>query len=235
MNDWEIWDQDSCSVHIIRYIIGQDSGYNSAPRNQETRYIVKRHNINKFQTKLARLATASVFPTHKQEDTGDLDSTMAKRATSGCDVEKTIDEFYEDLTAACNESFRTQLTLNKATTNRSVPWWTDELTIMRRVNVLRRYQRTTNNEELRTQRKAQYLEGKARYASTIKYEKFSSWKAFCNLTPGNNPWNEVYKLVAGKRKTKTLIFTEETRRNSNEGHSRHATAHARTLHTRRRH
>jgi len=81
----------------------------------------------------------------------------------------------------------------------------------KRVNDLRqRYQRTTNNEELRTQHKAQYLEGKARYASTINYEKFSSWKAFCNLTPANNPWNEVYKLVAGKRKTKTLIYTEGT-------------------------
>jgi hypothetical protein len=78
----------------------------------------------------------------------------------------------------------------------------------KRVNALRRrYRRTTNNEELRTQRKAQYLEGKARYASTIKNKKFSSWKAFCNLTPGNNPWSEVYKLVAGKRKTKTHLST----------------------------
>jgi len=32
----------------------------------------------------------------------------------------------------------------------------------------RRCQRTTNNEDLRHQRKTQYLEGKARYASTIK-------------------------------------------------------------------
>jgi hypothetical protein len=53
MNEWEIWDQDSCSDYIIRYTIGQDSGYNSAPRTQEPRYIVQRHNINKFQTKLA--------------------------------------------------------------------------------------------------------------------------------------------------------------------------------------
>jgi len=78
----------------------------------------------------------------------------------------------------------------------------------KRLNALRRrYQRTTNNENLRTHRKAQYLEGKAMYASTMKIEKFSSWKAFCNLTPANNPWNKVYKLVAGKKKLKTHLTT----------------------------
>jgi len=69
---------------------------------------------------------------HKQEDTGDLDSTLAKLVTPQSDIEKTIDELYEDLTTACNESFRTQLAPKKATMNRSVPWCTDELTIMRK-------------------------------------------------------------------------------------------------------
>jgi hypothetical protein len=32
-------------------------------------------------------------------------------------------------------------------------------------------QRTRNNEDLRQQRKAQYIEGKGRYASTIEIEK----------------------------------------------------------------
>jgi len=62
---------------------------------------------------------------------------------------------------------------------------------------------TTNNEDLRHQRKAQYLEGKARYASTIKKKKLSSWKAYCNLTPATNPCEEVYKLAAGKKKNNT--------------------------------
>jgi len=38
VNEWEIWDQDSCSDHnIIRYTIGQGRGDNSAPRTQEPR------------------------------------------------------------------------------------------------------------------------------------------------------------------------------------------------------
>jgi hypothetical protein len=84
----------------------------------------------------------------------------------------------------------------------SVSWWTEELTIMRkRVNALRRkYQRTGNNEELREQCKTQYLEGKARYAAKIKKENISSWKEYCNMTSSTNPWKEVHKLGAGKRK-----------------------------------
>jgi len=37
----------------------------------------------------------------------------------------------------------------------------------------RRYQRTRNNDELRKQRKASYIEGKARYEATIKKEKIN--------------------------------------------------------------
>jgi hypothetical protein len=86
------------------------------------------------------------------------------------DIEKLIEEFHEVLKLACSKSFRTQQASKKAMSNKSVSWWTEELTIMRkRLNAQRRrYQRTINNEELREQRKTQYLEGKARYAETIK-------------------------------------------------------------------
>ena len=29
--------------------------------------------------------------------------------------------------------------------------------------------------------------------------KISSWKEYCTLTSSANPWNEVYKIAAGKR------------------------------------
>jgi hypothetical protein len=62
---------------------------------------------------------------------------------------------------------------------------------------------TRNNGDLREQRRSQYLEGKARYAATIKKEKITSWKEYCNMTSYIDPWNEVYKLAAGKRKNNT--------------------------------
>jgi len=109
------------------------------------------------------------------------------------DIEKLIEGFNEVLKLACSTSFRTQWASKRAMSNKSVPWWTEELTIMRkRLNAIRcRYQRMRNNEDLRQQRKTQYLEGKARWAAAIKKEKIGSWKEYCNMTLSTNPWNEV--------------------------------------------
>jgi len=75
-----------------------------------------------------------------------------------------------------------------------------------RTNALRRrHQRMRNNDDLRERRKLQYLEGKAQYAATIKREKIRSWKEYCNITTAANPWNEVYKLAAGKRRHHSLF------------------------------
>ena len=166
--------------------------------------------------------TARASKTHTQIDTGDLNNTLAKTVMSRDDIEKPVDEFYEDLTTTWYESFRTQPAQKTPMTNMSVPWWNEELTTMRkRLNALRRrYQTTTNNEDLRAQRKAQYLEGKAWYTSTIKNEKFRSWKEFCNITLGNNPWNEVYKIAASQEENKSKPnYSGKNRRLTHEGHS----------------
>jgi hypothetical protein len=62
---------------------------------------------------------------------------------------------------------------NKKAKARTVPWWTDSLTIMRtRTNALRRlYQRTKNNNDLRESRRNQYTKAKSEYQSAIKKGK----------------------------------------------------------------
>jgi hypothetical protein len=74
------------------------------------------------------------------------------------------------LKLAYSKSFRTHRASKRATSNKSVHWWTEELTLMRKkLNApRRRCQRTRNNEDLRQQYKTQYLEGKARFTATIK-------------------------------------------------------------------
>ena len=87
-------------------------------------------------------------------------------------------------------------------TQKSVPWWTEELTVKRKkLNSLRRlYQRTKNNQQLRERRKSRYYEEKTTYQATIKREKLKSWKEYCNLTPCADPWNSVYRLASNKTK-----------------------------------
>jgi len=52
---------------------------------------------------------------------------------------------------------------------------------------------------LREQRKEQYLTTNAEYAATIRKERISSWKEYCTMTSATNPWNELYKIAAGRR------------------------------------
>ena len=102
--------------------------------------------------------------------------------------------------AACDKSFG-QRAMKKITSNKSVSWWTEELAeIRKRTNALRRrYHRSRKHEGLREQRTTINLTEKAR----IKWEKIPSKKEYCNLKSSSNPWNEVYKLTAWKRRNNT--------------------------------
>jgi hypothetical protein len=58
---------------------------------------------------------------------------------------------------------------------------------------------------LRANQKNQYIEEKERYQAAIRKAKTNSWKQHCTIAIPNNPWNEVYKLAAGRiRETITL-------------------------------
>ena len=126
---------------------------------------------------------------------------LCARIPQEADIEKSVEEFHVILKTACNKTYKTHRKSKKTTTHKSVPWWTEELTTLRkRTNALRRrHQRTQNNDELRERRRIQYLQGRAQYAAT------RSWKEFCNFTTAANPWNEVYKIAAGKRRHYSLI------------------------------
>jgi hypothetical protein len=97
----------------------------------------------------------------------------------------------------------------QTTKHNSVPWWTEELTLMRkRTNALRRrFQRTTNNEVLMERRKNQYHKEKSKYKATITREQTKSWKEFCTLTSDTNPWSAVYKLASNKTKRSQSLST----------------------------
>ena len=141
-----------------------------------------------------------------QGDSWNLDRVLALQAEEAKDIERAINLFQEALILSCNKSFKKW---NATTNHTSVPWWTEELTLMRkRLNALRRrYQRTRNNNDLRERRKNQYHDGKLQYQAAIKREKFKSWKEFCNLTSATNPWNAVYKLASNKAKSSQSLTT----------------------------
>jgi hypothetical protein len=199
VTQWKISDQESSSDHnIIKYIIGQDDTSRENITQNEVRYLTKKENHPIFRNNLTQLAKEMLCKLHNAETTEDLDTMLSIKIAEAPDIEKFIEEFHGIIIKACDKAYKTQYTSRKKTTHNSVPWWTDELTTIRkRTNALRRrYQRTKNNEELRERRKNLYLNSKAQYAATIQREKIKSWKNYCNITTAANPWNEIYKLAA---------------------------------------
>jgi len=83
-------------------------------------------------------------------DTSNSDRVLASQVEEANDIERAVSLFQETLIPSCNKSFKKNNATKKAN-HKSVPWWTEELTLMRkRINALRkRFQRTINNNDLR--------------------------------------------------------------------------------------
>jgi hypothetical protein len=89
----------------------------------------------------------------------ELDEHLSQRAAEATCMETVIEKLQEALETACRNSFRIRNIPQKAISHKSVPWWTQSLTILRkRVNTQRRkFKRTKRNNDLRDHREEQYL------------------------------------------------------------------------------
>jgi hypothetical protein len=68
-----------------------------------------------------------------------VDVHLSTVASKENDLEMLVDTFTEALQSTCRKTFETISTENKTKIKKSVPWWTDSLTILqKRLNTLRR-------------------------------------------------------------------------------------------------
>jgi ribonuclease HI len=208
VTDWQISTEDSLSDHnIIKFNIGQYN-YGMQYNYIGTRYITTEETLSKFDDKLKE-DMAEEFEMESKEDLETLDNVLAKYTQETEDIESVVGKLQNAITTTSKKTFKTRRKTNKMIKQKSVPWWTTELTSKRkRLNALRRlYQRTKNNEELREHRKKAYYEERKEYVTTIKKEKIKSWKEYCNLTSHTNPWNAIYKLAANKTRGSQMLTT----------------------------
>jgi hypothetical protein len=73
---------------------------------------------------------------------------------------------------------------------------------------------TKNDDNLRLERRTQYLESNRIYQMKLWEEKLQSWKDLCSNTEGSNPWNRVYRYAAGKIRNKLILTTLKTGNNN---------------------
>jgi len=99
-----------------------------------------------------------------------LDEHLSQKVAASHCMDRVIEEIQEALQTACRISYRIRKISKKETYNKSVPWWIQRLTSLRKkVNSQRRkFQRTKDNDDLRDHRKEQYLASKAEYAAAMR-------------------------------------------------------------------
>ena len=144
-----------------------------------------------------------------RNNTNDLtsDNALGHKARLCTNIVVVIHTFNSAITAACEATFQVSRPGKGATKERSVPWWTNDLTILRKKALaLRRwYQRTKIDAKLWHDRRVLYLECNRLCLAKLREEKQKSWKDFCSSTESSNPWNAVYRYAAGKLRSKLTL------------------------------
>jgi hypothetical protein len=208
VSDWICGQEESCSDHnIVNFkITSEKNNGKGTMNNMGVRYITKQEDYKKFDVNLVTNFT-STFNCINKTDINSLDVELTGKVNQ-YNTEALIHDCFSCVTAACKTAFRISKG-RQPKTRRTVPWWNDELTILRKkVNALRRrYQRTVNNNDLRSERKILYFEGKRHYQSKLQEEKFKSWQKYCSSTDESNPWNAIYKTASGKSRSTTCLTT----------------------------
>ena len=141
---------------------------------------------------------------NNKESLEKIDQELCNKINLYEDVDELVDTAFSCITAACNTAFKISRGAKHLIKKTAISWWTEKLTVLRkRTNALRmRYQRTTNNENLRQREKKS---GRHKYEGKMQEAKLKSWKTFCTINDGVNPWNIVYKIADGKIRTTTRL------------------------------
>jgi len=209
ITDWSISDEESNSDHsIISNAIKTGNNHKNNTNTEERKFRVNSVNTEKNKENIHRTVENIIWERSKENGEDDLDTRLYERTLKDNQTEKNR-RLQRGNENSCEQSFKTKKARKAPHKNKSVPWWTHELTAARKItnNLSRMYQRTRDNAEQTERNKVPHFAQKAKYSATINREKTKPWKEYCNLTTEANPWNSVYRLASGKKRTNTQITT----------------------------
>ena len=185
--------RESCSDHnILNFKIASVNNGKGKTNYTWVRYIIKQKDYKKFDTILAT-NFISTFNCINSTVAYVLNEELQGKVQQ-YNTEDPIHDCLSCVTAACNTAFQISKG-RKLKTRKRVPWWNNELKILRKkVNALRRrYQRTLNNEDFRSERKVQYNEGNDNTNGSCRKK---------NLNPGKNTAFQLRSPTLGMQFTK---------------------------------
>ena len=126
---WQCNDQESFSDHrIITFQLEKSNDITNEYNYHGTKYITSEEGFKKFEYNFIK----EIKNNFKISEKENLDNTLYAIVTSETDIENAIEKHQNSVTAACKKSFKVRKLSQKTIEKRSVPWWTEELTIMRK-------------------------------------------------------------------------------------------------------
>ena len=130
VQEWKISEEESCSDHkIIQFCIGQHNVRQTGNNIQCIKYIIREENYKKFEALITQEMAQQMCGPRWGEDNRALDKYISSRIDNIEDMEDTVSKFSAALTAACDKSFTKARRFMKTHKHKTVPWWTEDLTI----------------------------------------------------------------------------------------------------------
>lgn len=221
VSQWENKGDELSSDHkMLQFSLGGNGYYSQTGADGDIpRYKIKGADWEAFKTSLIEKTaevTERVFGLSNEEcqdleiKRSFLDNQISDFIPAHDDLEGLIYEFSGIFSAACEATIpRNRAKKGIASSRRTVPWWTRNLTVQRKDlrRLRRRYQRTRNNPHLREERRQEYWDLKLAYDGNVRETKENSLRNFCTGAGGENPWGEIYKMAAGKQRAPLLLTT----------------------------
>ncbi|KAL0811622.1 hypothetical protein ABMA28_009992 [Loxostege sticticalis] len=144
------------------------------------KYNTKKANWDLFNSTLAETRTS-----------GKLDHEGMLRIENAQQIDQTVEKLTEAIDAACKISMPSK----KSSETLRIPWWTEELTRLKKTTVT--YRRKIRNAAPHNRERAvrEYLAKKEDYEQQAKLEQISSWKAFCTKQDREGLWEGIYRVI----------------------------------------
>ena len=177
ISGWRIGKEETASDH--RLIVWTIDAQADRPRTAG--FCTKKADWGIFQTKI-------------EESVRHIEKECAE-----CNSQDAVDKIFDEIAWVIAEACSASMPLWRRFGN-SVPWWTPELTELRRRarGQRRRFQRARNAEERETE-KQEYSLLQCRYRRRMREVRLEEWAKFCEESTKDNPWGAVYRTIRGRK------------------------------------
>jgi hypothetical protein len=139
VSDWTCGVQESCSDHkVLTFTLGmarQDPPLDNT-QHVGLRYIIKNDDFGKFEAALASNMITKFSNVNNNKSLEKIDQELCDKLNSYEDVDELVDKAVSCITAACNTTFKVSKGATHVIKKNTVPWWTEELTVLRKRTTL---------------------------------------------------------------------------------------------------